>query len=234
MANEKTKKVLDFSIITPELWNILSEEEKILIADSLKIKEYKKNELVYAEGEHPQYLMCVLQGKVKIYKNGVGGRAQIIRMVKPMEFLGYRAYFAESNHESSAAAFEVSELCLIPMSIIQRITEQNTRVGLFFIKLLSTDLGISDQRIVNLTQKHLRGRLAESLVFLLDNYGLEEDGATLSIYLSREDIANLSNMTTSNAIRTLSNFVNEQIITMDGRKIKVIDEQNLRKISLLG
>ena len=65
-------------------------------------------------------------------------------------------------------------------------------------------------------------------------YGLEEDGATLSIYLSREDLANLSNMTTSNAIRTLSTFVIERVIAIDGRKIKIIDEDRLRKISKIG
>jgi len=72
------------------------------------------------------------------------------------------------------------------------------------------------------------------LLFLKDNYGLEEDGATISIYLAREDLANLSNMTTSNAIRTLANFVNEHIIAMDGRKLKIMDEEKLRKISKLG
>ena len=98
-----------------------------------------------------------------------------------------------------------------------------------FIRQLSLDLGIADERTVNLTQKHIRGRLAESLLFLKDSYGLEEDGATLSIYLSREDLANLSNMTTSNAIRTLSTFVAERIIAIDGRKIKLIDEDKLKK-----
>ena len=85
--------------------------------------------------------------------------------------------------------------------------------------------------MVSLTQKHIRGRLAESLLFLKQNYGLEEDGSTLSIYLSREDLASHSNMTTSNAIRTLSAFAQERIIAIDGRKIKIIDERRLEAIS---
>ena len=105
---------------------------------------------------------------------------------------------------------------------------------MFFIRQLSIDLGVSDERTVNLTQKHIRGRLAESLLFLKDTYGVEEDGCTLSIYLSREDLASLSNMTTSNAIRTLSLFANERLITIDGRKIKIIEEDRLRKISKIG
>ena len=76
--------------------------------------------------------------------------------------------------------------------------------------------------------------MAESLLFLKDTYGVEEDGFTLSIYLSREDLANLSNMTTSNAIRTLSNFATEKLIAIDGRKIKIIEEDKLRKISKIG
>jgi CRP-like cAMP-binding protein len=85
-----------------------------------------------------------------------------------------------------------------------------------------------------LTQKHIRGRLAEALTLLIDSYGYEDDGETLKIYLAREDIANLSNMTTSNAIRTLSSFVQEKTITVDGRRIKIMNETALRNISKFG
>ena len=120
------------------------------------------------------------------------------------------------------------------MPAIMKLVKANAELALFFIRQLSIDLGISDERTVNLTQKHIRGRLAESLLFLKETYGLEEDESTLSIYLSREDLANLSNMTTSNAIRTLSNFATEKLITIDGRKIKIIDEEKLKKISKIG
>ena len=100
--------------------------------------------------------------------------------------------------------------------------------------LHSRTLGGSDTKIVNLTQKHIRGRLAEAIMVLLDNYGYEDDGSTLKIYMAREDLANLSNMTTSNAIRTLSTFVNEKILIVDGRRIKIINEPMLRKISKFG
>lgn len=110
----------------------------------------------------------------------------------------------------------------------------NINLAWFFIRDLSRNLGGSDTKIVNLTQKHIRGRLAEALIVLLDHYGYEDDGTTLKIYMSREDLANLSNMTTSNAIRTLSSFVSEHILLVDGRRIKVINEPILRKISKFG
>ena len=212
----------------PDLWQPLTQEQREFLAQNFTIQKYKKNETIYCEGETPMHLM------VKIYKGGVGGRSQIIRVLKTKEYFAYRAYFAEGNFVTAASAFEPCTICLIPMPAIMKLVKANAELALFFIRQLSIDLGISDERTVNLTQKHIRGRLAESLLFLKETYGLEEDESTLSIYLSREDLANLSNMTTSNAIRTLSNFATEKLITIDGRKIKIIDEEKLKKISKIG
>ncbi|MCD8310593.1 MAG: Crp/Fnr family transcriptional regulator [Prevotellaceae bacterium] len=217
-----------------EMWEPLTQEQREFLANHFTLQHYRKNEIVYTEGEEPSNLMCLLSGKVKIYKDGVGGRSQIIRMIKPVEYFGYRAYFAQEPFVTAAAAFEPSLICMIPMTAIKRLVRENPDLAMFFIKQLSIDLGVADERTVNLTQKHIRGRLAESLLFLREGYGLEEDGSTLSIYLSREDLANLSNMTTSNAIRTLSQFAAERLIAIDGRKIKIIEEEKLRKISKIG
>ena len=190
--------------------------------------------MIYSEGEKATQLMCLLKGKVKIYKDGVGGRSQIIRLIRPVQYFGYRAYFANEDYVTAASAFESATIGFLPMEIVETQIRKNNQLAYFFIKELAKDLGISDARTVNLTQKHIRGRLAESLIVLKENYGLEEDGATLNIYMAREDLANLSNMTTSNAIRTLSCFANEKIIVVDGRKIKIIDEEKLKKISRFG
>ena len=218
----------------PDLWLRLTDAQKDLLARNFTVQKYKKNEVIYCEGETPGSLMCLLNGKVEIYKDGVGGRSQIIRVIKNKEYFAYRAYFAQENFVTAAAAFEPCTICHIPMEAIVKLIMENADLAMFFIKQLSIDLGISDERTVSLTQKHIRGRLAESLIFLKDTYGVEEDGFTLSIYLSREDLANLSNMTTSNAIRTLSNFASEKLIAIDGRKIKLIDEEKLKKISKIG
>ena len=233
MARKEIKQAEIIAAID-DMWQLLTDEQQELMASHLEVRRYKKNQVIYTEGEKPNHLMCLLEGKVKIYRDGVGGRCQIMRVIKPVEYFGYRAYFAEENFVTAAAAFEASAICMIPMEVITKLVESNNRLAMFFIRLLAIDLGISDERTVNLTQKHIRGRLAESLLFLKETYGLEEDGATISIFLSREDLANLSNMTTSNAIRTLSNFASEKLIAIDGRKIKIIDEEELSKISRIG
>ncbi|OPZ32113.1 MAG: cAMP receptor protein [Bacteroidetes bacterium ADurb.BinA174] len=230
----KAKEIIDLSSTLEDIWRVLSEEERVLIKKNARFVHYKKNETIYIEDEQPKDLMCLLKGKVKIYKSGVGGRNQIIRMIRPIQYFGYRAFFAREPYVTAASSFEASTVCLISMDLIEEMLRKNGNMAMFFIQMLSFDLGVADNRIVNLTQKHVRGRLAESLIFLKESYGVEEDGATIDIYLSREDLANLSNMTTANAIRTLANFVNERVISLDGRKIKIINEDKLLKISNIG
>ena len=158
-----------------DMWTPLNEEQREFLSSHFTLQSYKKNEVIHCEGETPTHLMCLLSGKVKIYKDGVGGRSQIIRMIKPVEYFGYRAYFSGADYITAAAAFEPSIICLIPMTAITTLVSQNNDLAMFFIKQLSIDLGVADERTVSLTQKHIRGRLAESLIFLKESYGLEED-----------------------------------------------------------
>jgi len=215
------------------MWQPMNDRDRQLIARHLQLRHYKKNEAIYKEQDPHGDMMCLVRGKVKVYKEGMG-RNQIIRVIKPIDLFGFRAYFANEDHKTNAVAFEPSLVASIPMDVVEEVMKECYALTRFIVTHLAKELGHSDDRTINLTQKHIRGRLAEALMFLKDSYGLEEDGCTLSIYLSREELANLSNMTTSNAIRTLSTFANEHLIVTDGRKIKIIQEEQLRKISKMG
>lgn len=217
-----------------DFWALLNSEEKRVISDNFKIQNFKKNEVIYNEGDTPMQLMYLIKGKVKVYKKGNGDRNQIIRLMRPGQYFGYRAYFANENYVTTGAAIENTQIGFLPMTLVEEHIRCNNDLAFFFIRTLANNLGQSDTRTVNLTQKHIRGRLAESLMVLHDNYGYEPNSTTLNIYLSREDLASLSNMTTSNAIRTLTSFASEQLITVDGRKIKILKEDELRRISKYG
>lgn len=233
MTPNDDKDKIDIAKAMPELWKLLSEPQRRELAASLRIRVFEKNDIIYSENDTPQYFMCLLTGKVKVYKDGCG-RNQIIRMINRSEYFAYRAAFVGEDYQTSASAFERCTVCMIPVELVKRLISKNNRLAIFFIVSLSKILGTADLLTVNLTQKHIRGRMAESLINLKDKYGVEEDGSTLSIYLSREDMANMSNMTTSNAIRTLSAFAAEKLIAIDGRKIRLIEEHALRNISKMG
>lgn len=217
-----------------DFWALLNSEEKRVISDNFKIQNFKKNEVIYNEGDTPMQLMYLIKGKVKVYKKGNGDRNQIIRLMRPGQYFGYRAYFANENYVTTGAAIENTQIGFLPMTLVEEHIRSNNDLAFFFIRTLANNLGQSDTRTVNLTQKHIRGRLAESLMVLHDNYGYEPNSTTLNIYLSREDLASLSNMTTSNAIRTLTSFAAEHLITVDGRKITILKEDELRRISKYG
>jgi CRP-like cAMP-binding protein len=212
----------------------LNSRDKENIIKHHTITRVNKGGFLFKEGEKTPGLICLVSGKVKIFKVGAGGREQIIKMVKKQELIGYRNLFDEHTWSYSSAAVEDSVICILEKRTIAGIIKKNEDVSYKLNRLLCDELRFSYNRIISLTQKHVRARLAESLLMLIGIYGFEDDGKTLSATLSRDDIAHLSNMTTSNAIRTLSALASEGNIELKGRKIKILDRSNLERISALG
>ena len=228
---------VDYDEISRELSNLfgpLSKEEQRLLSQNLSTESVRRNGVIYESGALPEYCFFLLTGKVKICKDGIGGRSQIVRVVKDGELFGCRAAFAGEHYSTSAKALEVSQIARVPLQLITQLAQSNGSVGMYFIRTHARLLGRSELKIVNLTQKHIRGRLAESLLALKDIYGEDEHTHALNLYLSREDLASLSNMTTSNAIRTLSGFASEKLVEIDGKRLKLLREDVLREISRLG
>ncbi|MCX6326271.1 MAG: Crp/Fnr family transcriptional regulator [Bacteroidia bacterium] len=209
----------------------LNQKDKETIALHHTLHICKKGELLFKTGDKPRGLICLASGKVKVFKEGVGGREQILKMVKKQGFIGYRALFSDNAWSISAASIEDSAIVVFEKNSFIKILKKNADLALKFIKVITEELEFSNNRTVSLSQKHVRGRLAESLLALRDTYGYEGDGKTICISLSRDDIAHLSNMTTSNAIRTLSSLASEGIIEIKRRKISIVNSSRLKDIS---
>jgi len=216
------------------VWDVLTHDERRYVKNNYTIHYFKKHQIIHKEGDTPAHMMLLAAGKVKVYKGGIGNRIQIIRMLKPGEHFGYRAIIANQPYNTNVVAVEASTVYMFKADFFLSMLRHNNALCYRFLEEMAFDLGASDARTVNLTQKHLRGRLAEAILLLKRSYGYEKDEATINIHLSRKDLASLSNMTSSNAIRTLTDFVNERIIAMDGRKLKIINEEQLVKISKTG
>ena len=216
------------------LWETLTESERIILSENAEVIHYEKNEIIHNDGDESHYMWMLLSGKVRIYKEGIGQRQQIIRLLKPHDIFGYRACIAHEAYNSSASALEQCSVYRLDREHFNQLIQSNGALCYQVMLMMAKDLAFSEIQTVNLTQKHIRGRLAESLLLLLKNYGYEEDGQTLAMLLPREDLANMSNMTTSNAIRTLSQFAQEGLIIIDGRHIRILDEKELEHISRLG
>lgn len=226
--DEKEYKERLFSLF-PEM----SEKSQQIIRENTTIIQVPKGHFIYSEGEVPKGFVCLIEGNAKVLKIGINGRGQIVRMVRPMGILGYRALFAEENYRSSAQTLDSSVIAVIDRETLFHIMRDNAEVSLHILKLIACELGLSNLRTMTLTQKYIRGRLADALLFLIDIYGFAPD-ETIDVTLSREDLAQLSSMTTSNAIRTLSAFASEGVVELVGKRIKITDIERLKKISVLG
>lgn len=216
------------------IWSSLTPEQRSFIDNNSEVKKHRKNEMIHREGDAPTHIMMVISGTVRLSKEGVGQRVQIIRLLKPFDLFGYRSAIVGDAHSSCASTVEPTVVYRVRREAFIKLVQQNNEFCFAVLLAMAKDLAISESQTVNLTQKHIRGRLAESLITLKRTYGLDEDGATIAMYMAREDLANMSNMTTSNAIRTLSQFATEGLIALDGRKIQILDEEELTRISRLG
>lgn len=195
--------------------------------------EYKKGEIIYKEGSKPQGLLCLNQGKVKITKLGVNGTEQIIGLKKPVDFVGFKALMREMPFRNTAVALEDTSLCIIEKKDFFEVVEQNKQLAFRIFKYLANELVDIEDRMLNLTQKHLRARLADSLILLSEVFGIEPD-KMLKVEMKRSDIASLSNMTPSNATRVLSDFSKEHLISVNYRRIYLMDINALHFISANG
>ena len=213
-----------------DLWYPLLDHEKDLISRSIDIRHYNKNDIIYRIGDPTLYIMYVMEGRVKIYRNTDDGRPKIIRIFCDKQFFSYRAFFAGDAYTTNCIAIDDSKIITFPTNVIARLVDGNKTIMRYFFKELAKGLGMSDYRIVSIAQKHLRGRLAETLLFLSKSFGTDSSG-WIHGKITRSDMANLANMTTSNAIRTLAEFRREGIIETDGKKIKIREPEKLVFIS---
>ncbi|MDI9533671.1 MAG: Crp/Fnr family transcriptional regulator [Bacteroidota bacterium] len=212
----------------------LPDKEKEFLLQNHSCISLKKGEMIFHEGNRAAGVYCLASGKVKVYKEGIGGREQIIRMVRPQGLIGFAAFISGNAYSASAVAIEESGVCHFDKEPFMKLIRRNPDLSMKLMRMMAIELSFSNGRTISLTQKHIRGRLAESLLVLRDTYGVENDGRTIRAYVSREDLACFSNMTTSNAIRTLSMFASESVIALDGKKISIVDPARLEKISQLG
>ncbi len=208
-------------------------EELAAFNESKSCISFKKGQQIFHEGGQPMGIYCVNEGKVKVAYSGQDGKEQIVRMAKGGDVLGYRALLSAERYNASATAIDNTNICFVPRDTFFSVLKDNAGLSMEIIKMLSTELKKAEQTITDFAQRPVRERMAEGLLFLKETYGFEEDGATLNVVLSREDIANLVGTATETAIRLLSEFKNDKIVEFLGKRIKVLDMQALIKTANL-
>jgi CRP-like cAMP-binding protein len=184
---------------------------------------------LFYEGNHPNGIYCVSKGKVKVYKTGVDGKEHIVRLCKEGDLIGYRALIGNEPYSSSAIAIEDSVICFVPDYLFQEFLMGSPRVPNKLMETMFRELKTAERRAMELAQKPVRQRVAETLLMLKDFYGLDSDGKTINTTLTRIDIASIAGAATETTIRFLSEFREEYLIDFDGKKIRILDHEGLKR-----
>lgn len=193
---------------------------------------YKKGQVIFYEGNRPAGLYCLNQGKVKIFKLGKIGKEQIVRLAKPGDVLGYRALLGEEVYSASAEALEDSTICFLDKKNFYEVLKHDQNMPVRMMQLLCHELGEAENFIQSLAQKPVRERLAEVILILKRKYGTDAaDVNVLSVSLTREDLANLVGTATETVIRLLSDFKDQQLISFEGRRLKIMNSEKLLQLS---
>ncbi|MFY7988872.1 MAG: Crp/Fnr family transcriptional regulator [Flavobacterium sp.] len=208
----------------------LNKEELLRMADCKTSYTIKKGEPIFEEGEVTNGIYCVKDGVCKLSKLSDNGKDQIVKLVKPGELLGQRSMISDEPANLSAVALEDMEVCFIPRSEIMQFFTQNNQFSMNVMRTICDDLKDADDHMVNMAQKTVRQRLAETLIYLEDTFGKNEDG-TLHIQLSREELAGMIGTATESCIRLLSELNKSDYIELIGKKIKLLDKNKLKRLT---
>ncbi len=197
------------------------------LSSQRRIKHFKKKELVFSEGNQPNYLFFLSKGKIKTFKAHEYGKEFITTLYKDGDFLGYTALLENQAYSDSAEALEDCEVVLIPKEDFFALIYNNMEVMKAFVKLLSDNILEKEKQLVNLAYSTVRKRVAEALVLLYERYSRESD-QNFSISLSREDLANIVGTATESLIRTLSDFKEEKLVEIRGSNITILNIEKIR------
>lgn len=215
-----------------QLFKKLTESEFAQLNYDKTCSLYKKGSIIYREGSRLTGFYCVTRGIIKIFKTGMDGKEQIIRFAKRGEIIAYRSLLSQELACTTSKVIEEAVLCHIPYQTLIYLIQNNWEFSHHMLQIVCKELREANDFITDIAQKTVRERLAEILLLLKDSFELDQT-KTLQISLTREELANMIGTATESVIRLLSEFKQDKLIELQGRKIKLLNLPALTKVANL-
>lgn len=215
---------------TGSIFRHLTLEEGNLISFKKEFRQFRRGDVLYREGNRISGFYCIHSGIIKVFKTGLDGKEQIIRFAKPGDIIAYRSVLSNEVACTSAKVIEDCQVCFIPSDILISFVKSNPVFAYEVLKLACHELGEANSFITDIAQKTVRERLAEILLFLVNDFGLDDQNY-LKISLTREELSNIIGTATESVIRLLSEFKTDKLVELNGRRIRILDARGLEKIS---
>jgi DNA-binding response OmpR family regulator len=188
--------------------------------------QYKRKQVIYAEGNHPTKLYYIVKGKVKTYIRNESGKELIVGLYNEGDFLGYMALMENAVYKETAEPLSDVELALIPTSEFDKLLSDNPVVMKKFIAMLAQNIHEKETRLLGIAYNSLRKKVADTLVTLYQKYNTPAT-ADYTIDLSRENLAAIAGVAKESLIRMLGELKEEDLIELEGSRIKILQLKKL-------
>lgn len=210
---------------------VLNTEDLTEINKAKETRKISKGDVIFEEGQRLTGIYCVRNGASKLSKITASGRDQIVKIASKGEILGQRSVVCDESTNLRATALDDMEVCFIPKSTLEdRITTNPAFVRKLLVTM-ATELRSADDMIVDLSQKTVKQRLAQSILYLKEQFGEDEETGNLALILSREDLAAAIGTATESCIRLLSDFKKKGYISTKGKNIRIENLKDLERLA---
>lgn len=197
--------------------------------DGRNINRYKKKQLIYSEGNHPNCLFYIIKGKVKVSKTNDDGKEFVTELFSPGDFMGYIALLEGTVYQDTAKALEETEIAVIPRDEFEELINKNIEVTHTFIHLLANNVLEKEKQLLGIAYNSLRKKVAEALLLIQNKYRQKKD-EKFSININRDSLATIAGTAKESLIRTLSDFKNEKLIDIDNGNIVITNQKKLEQL----
>ncbi|HCX62288.1 MAG TPA: Crp/Fnr family transcriptional regulator [Clostridiales bacterium] len=208
-------------------------DEKESIMNSSNQKRFKKGEIIFTPGDSFDDLFVVNKGMVKISKVSSLGKEQILRILKPGDFMGELALFSKSILNNTAEALEQTEICIIQGNKIRQLLIQNPEMAIKFLQKYTERIEETEELIEQIGLRDVEQRIANYLFIEIENNQIINNNGKYEITLpvSKGDLAALIGTTQETLSRKLSLFQDNGWINLKGQRIiEVTDIKRLESI----
>ncbi len=200
-----------------------------ILTENRNVNRYKKKQIIFSEGNHPNRLYYILSGKVKAFKINEEGKELVTELFSPGDFVGHTALLENATYKDTAEALEDTELAVIPREDFDELITRNQQIARKFIQLLARNVSEKEKQLLNLAYNSLRKKVANALLMIQDKYRKDKD-ESFAIDISRENLATVAGTATESLIRTLGDFKNEKLIEIHEGQIKILNKTRLEKL----
>lgn len=214
-----------------DLFKYLTESELELIDQNRITVYYKKGETIRKQGSSLTHVISISRGLAKVYLEGPNNKNVIMAIASPSFFIGGSGMFVDRKHHFSVAAITEACVCFIELKIFKDLLRENVLFAEAYFKHKSLITLSAYNRLINLTQKHMAGRLADSLLYLSDEVFKKKK---FELIVSKFELAELCGMSKDSVVRNLKQLSNDGFIKIEENHIEILDSEMLRHISKTG